>query len=86
MYAIRSYYGIYATVMSVVGYVGLLDLGIGISLTKFVAEHYARSDYRRLNDMLSTALLLYVGLVFSFGWEPAVLLFPGYLKRRNNFV
>jgi ABC-2 type transport system permease protein len=24
---------------------------------------------------------LVVGLVFSFGWEPAVLLFPGYLKR-----
>jgi len=24
---------------------------------------------------------LITGLVFSFGWEPAVLLFPGYLKR-----
>ena len=24
---------------------------------------------------------LVVGLVFTFGWEPAVLLFPGYLKR-----
>jgi ABC-type transport system involved in multi-copper enzyme maturation permease subunit len=24
---------------------------------------------------------LVVGLVFAFGWEPAVLLFPGYLKR-----
>lgn len=55
-------YGIYATVMGVVSYVGLLDLGIGISLTKFVAEYYARKDFRRLNDMLSTALLLYLGL------------------------
>lgn len=24
---------------------------------------------------------LIIGLVFAFGWEPAVLLFPGYLKR-----
>jgi hypothetical protein len=24
---------------------------------------------------------LILGLVFAFGWEPAVLLFPGYLKR-----
>ena len=55
-------YGIYATVMSVVGYVGLLDLGIGISLTKFVAEYYARRDTRRLNEILSTSLLLYIGL------------------------
>ena len=58
----RDRYGIYATVMSVVGYVGLLDLGIGISLTKFVAEYYARRDFRRLNEMLSTSLLLYIGL------------------------
>ncbi len=55
-------YGIYATVMSVVGYVGLLDLGIGISLTKFVAEYYAKRDFQRLNEMLSTSLLLYLGL------------------------
>jgi hypothetical protein len=24
---------------------------------------------------------LVIGLVFAFGWEPAVLLFPGYLKQ-----
>jgi O-antigen/teichoic acid export membrane protein len=58
----RDRYGIYATVVSVVGYVGLLDLGIGISLTKFVAEYYARRDLKRLNEMLSTSLLLYIGL------------------------
>ncbi len=55
-------YGIYVILMSVTGYVGLLDLGIGISLTKFVAEYYATRDYRRLNEMLSTSLVLYVGL------------------------
>lgn len=55
-------YGIYATVMGVVSYVGLLDLGIGVSLTKFVAEYYATREFRRLNDMISTALLLYIGL------------------------
>ena len=48
--------------MGVVSYVGLLDLGIGVSLTKFVAEYYAKKDFRRLNDMLSTALFLYIGL------------------------
>jgi O-antigen/teichoic acid export membrane protein len=58
----RDRFGIYATVTSVVGYVGLLDLGIGVSLTKFVAEDYARRDFRRLTEMLSTSLLLYIGL------------------------
>ena len=27
---------------------------------------------------------LVVGLVFAFGWEPGVLLFPGYLKRLDG--
>jgi len=55
-------YGIYAAVMGVAGYVGLLDLGIGVSLTKFVAEYHARGETERLNRLLGTALLLYAGL------------------------
>jgi ABC-type transport system involved in multi-copper enzyme maturation permease subunit len=39
--------------------------------------------YGALFALVGTCLKrpLIVGLVFSFGWEPAVLLFPGYLKR-----
>ncbi len=55
-------FGIYAAILSVVGYVGLLDLGIGMSLTKFVAEYHAKKDYPSLAEFLSTALLLYIGL------------------------
>ncbi len=55
-------FGIYAAILSVVGYVGLLDLGIGMSLTKFVAEYHAKKDYASLAEFLSTALLLYIGL------------------------
>ncbi|MEW6443406.1 MAG: flippase [bacterium] len=69
-------YGIYAAVLSVVGYVGLLDLGIGLSLTKFVAEYAAKKDDRGLSELLSTALILYIvlglagaaGLVASSGF------------------
>jgi len=55
-------YGVYAAVMGVAGYVGLLDLGIGVSLTTFVAEYHARREVERLNRLLGTALLLYAGL------------------------
>jgi len=55
-------FGIYAAIMSIVGYVGLLDLGIGMSLTKFVAEYDAKKDHASLAEFLSTALLLYIGL------------------------
>jgi ABC-2 type transport system permease protein len=39
--------------------------------------------YGAVFALVGTALKrpLVLGLVFAFGWEPAVLLFPGYLKR-----
>jgi len=55
-------FGIYVTIMSVVGYVALLDMGIGTSLTKFVAEYEAKKDFQRLNEIFSTAFILYIGL------------------------
>src|SRR3954467_1580327 len=41
------------------------------------------ASYGALFALVGTRLKrpLVVGLVFAFGWEPAVLLFPGYLKR-----
>ena len=30
---------------------------------------------------IALALSLVVGLVFIFGWEPGMMIFPGYLKR-----
>ncbi len=53
-------YGIYVATMSIIGYVALLDLGIGTSLTKFVAEYNAKKDYQRLNEIFGTAFVLYV--------------------------
>ena len=51
--------------------VDLALLGLGLSV------------YGALFAFIGAALKrpLAIGLVFAFGWEPAVLLFPGYLKR-----
>jgi len=47
------------------------------------AQVHGLASYGAVFALVGTRLKrpLVVGLVFAFGWEPAVLLFPGYLKR-----
>lgn len=60
-------YGLFLLAGSLSGYLGLLDLGVGTSLIKFVAEHRAKHDEAGLGSTVSTALLFYliIGVVAS---------------------
>ena len=52
-------FGIYVLVFSVTGYFGLLDMGIGTSLVRYVARFVARGEYEDLNRFLNTAFFSY---------------------------
>jgi O-antigen/teichoic acid export membrane protein len=52
-------FGIYVLVFSVTGYFGLLDLGVGASLVRYVARFVARQEYEDLNRFLNTAFFTY---------------------------
>ncbi|MDI6808597.1 MAG: polysaccharide biosynthesis C-terminal domain-containing protein [Candidatus Eisenbacteria bacterium] len=52
-------YGIWALIGLVTGYFGLLDLGIGSSFVKYIAEHYARKDYGEINKVVNTGFVFY---------------------------
>jgi len=58
-------YGIYLLASSLSGYFGLMDLGVGASVVKYVAEHRAKREERTLSLVLSTSLVFYaiVGVV-----------------------
>lgn len=60
----RQAYGVWVLVMafSASGYASLLDLGIQNSVVKYVAEHRARDDAHALNEVVSAALIAYLGL------------------------
>jgi O-antigen/teichoic acid export membrane protein len=57
-----SGYGLWVLVLSVTGYMGLLDSGLRVSIVKHTAEHNARRDYEGLNRVLMTGLTLYGSL------------------------
>jgi O-antigen/teichoic acid export membrane protein len=70
------YYGIWALANQFIGYLYLLDFGVRESVVRYTAKYIARKQPRRLNQVLSTAILLYLpiagfavlaGLAVSWG-------------------
>jgi len=55
-------YGIWVLVISLTGYLGLLDLGIGGSVIKYVAQFESQKDQKRMNSMSSSVFYLYSGI------------------------
>ena len=53
-------YGVFAIVGAAIGYVSLLEFGIGTSLIKFIAEYTAEKEYEKINKIISTAFVLYL--------------------------
>jgi O-antigen/teichoic acid export membrane protein len=61
-------YGLWSTAFIVVAYVGLSTMGISNVYIKYVAEHTARREYDKANQLLSTGLCLTVpGCLGAFG-------------------
>jgi O-antigen/teichoic acid export membrane protein len=58
-------YGIWTLLASIVGYMGLLDLGVQSALTRYVARYHATSSDREANRTVSAALAIFTafGLV-----------------------
>jgi O-antigen/teichoic acid export membrane protein len=53
-------YGIYFFVSAITGYFGILNLGIGNTLIKFVAEYHAKDDKEKLNEVINTAFFMFI--------------------------
>jgi O-antigen/teichoic acid export membrane protein len=57
-----SAYGLWALTTSVTWFFGVLDLGYGGALVKFIAQYRALRDRSALNEILSTIALVFTGL------------------------
>jgi len=65
-YLVRSLgedaFGVQVLVNVVIGYLALMDLGIGLPLIKYLAEDRAKGDTKAEAELLSTTLVLYIVL------------------------
>src|SRR5687768_13979604 len=61
----NTMYGLWVLLLSVTGYMGLLDAGLKVSVVKYISRFNALSDTVSMNRVVSTALMLHgaVGIV-----------------------
>lgn len=55
-------YGTWAIIGVLTGYLGLLDLGIGTSFVKYIAEFSVKKDHNKINELINTGFVFYSGL------------------------
>jgi len=77
-----SLYGFWVTALSILGYLALTDLGLGISFTRLVAALTDKQDVHSLNRLVSTSLFTFcvTGLLFfviGVSFSPFI---PGWFK------
>lgn len=53
-------YGLWELIISVIGYMGLLDLGIGPAMVRFIALSDAKKDHNDLRQTISTAFSFFL--------------------------
>jgi O-antigen/teichoic acid export membrane protein len=58
-------FGIYALLTGISGYLGILDLGFGAGLIKFVSQYHASGDRESLADMINAALTLQIAAALA---------------------
>ncbi len=66
-------FGLWTLVFSVVGFFGLLDMGLGTGVVKFVAEAQGAGDPQRRNRLVSTIACVYLALALLASLGVALL-------------
>ena len=51
-------YGVWSVVSALTGYMALLDLGVSSAMAKYVSKFKALKDYRSLNQVLASGLVI----------------------------
>lgn len=52
-------YGVYAILLSVIGILSFLDLGLASASVRFIAEAYAKGNIRQVNKVITTNLMIF---------------------------
>jgi len=56
----KEVYGVFLIVMSLTGYLGVIDFGMMSALMKYVAEYHGKSDFKGVNRIINASFSFYV--------------------------
>lgn len=60
----NSAYGVWCLLVSLTGYMGLLDVGIMTSTSRYINLYLARDDRQNISKVVNTSILFYIGASF----------------------
>jgi len=74
-------FGVWSLVLAVTSYLGLFDLGFGVSVVKYISEYDAKEEHHTINSLVSTGFLFQlilasaiIALIWAFR-DPVLHLF-----------
>lgn len=78
-------YGLWEMLGAVLGYMGMLDLGLKPALSRFAAKFQAENDPKSLAHVYASGLVFMgaIGLLLCFGFLLWAVLYPGILAREG---
>lgn len=62
----QAQYGFWLTALSVLSYLGLMDMGLGVALTRAIAGESRQSNEAKINSQVSTAFFTFCGAGLFF--------------------
>ena len=68
-------YGTWTLITALTGHIGLLSLGVPAACIRYVSQHVAAGDSRRMNETISSCAGLYLGIGVVAAAAGAVLMF-----------
>jgi O-antigen/teichoic acid export membrane protein len=79
-------FGIWELVVATLGYTGLLDLGLGFSISRFIAKHRAERDHHALLVVFNTvtAFLSAIGVTLALITLSIAIWWPGVLAANSG--
>jgi O-antigen/teichoic acid export membrane protein len=55
-------FGVISLASAVIGYLAILDLGMGTATIKYIADYYAERDFQSISKVIGTSIVIYTGL------------------------
>jgi len=55
-------FGVLSLASAVIGYLAILDLGMGTATIKYIADYYAEGDFQSIAKVIGTSIVIYTGL------------------------
>lgn len=81
-------YGIYRLVLTLAGYLAIMQIGVGTTTVKYVAQHLANNEQKEIDELVTNSLVFYasIGVLMCLFLVLAGTQFVGYFNIPSEYL